>query len=270
MGLVNTMIYLNEISTYPPWALLLVTLGIGSLVYGVLLLSASKEEPNTDSIDSDEEGMKEENMLNAGSWDATSTSGTNNSTGSHIGILSGNGKENSKSNREKGKKFGDGRFFSISKKSLVSEPGFFKMSLLKGGENRLRDFENTNDSHHHVNNNYPTTPHINIDDDDYIQEQQAVTHSITSPATAATTYDLMLFSPTSTNINTSTATIQPISSTTNNFTPLPRHRVVDHIYEDESIMSTRSFDDLLHTEEITIDEWTNKNNNNNNGDNKNQ
>ncbi|CAG8750808.1 908_t:CDS:2, partial [Funneliformis mosseae] len=38
MGLVNTMIYLDEISTYPLWALLLVTFGIGSLVYGVLLL----------------------------------------------------------------------------------------------------------------------------------------------------------------------------------------------------------------------------------------
>ncbi|CAB4425811.1 unnamed protein product [Rhizophagus irregularis] len=270
MGLVNTMIYLNEISTYPPWALLLVTLGIGSLVYGVLLLSASKEEPNTDSIDSefdDEEGMKEDNMLSAGSWDATSTSGTNNSTGSHIGMLSGNGKENNKSNGERGKKFGDGRFFSISKKSSVSEPGFFRMSLLKGGKNKLRDFENTDESHHI--NNYPTTPHINIDDDDYIQEQPAITHSITSPATAATTYDLMLFSPTSTNINSSTATIQPISSASNNFTPLPRHRVVDHIYEDESIMFTRSFDDLLHTDEITIDEWTNKNNNNNNENNKN-
>ncbi|GES91257.1 magnesium transporter [Rhizophagus clarus] len=247
MGLVNTMIYLNEISTYPPWALLLVTLGI-------------------DFEFDDEEGMKEENMLNAGSWDATSTSGTSNSTGSHIGMLNGNGKENNKSNGGRVKKFGDGRFFSISKKSLASEPGFFKMSLLKGGKNRLKDFENTNDSHHHINN-YPITPHIiTDDDDDYTQEQPVITHSITSPATAATTYDLMLFSPTSTNINSSTVTIQPISSTTNNFTPLPRHKVVDHIYEDESIMFTRSFDDLLHTDEITIDEWTNKNNNNNDGD----
>ncbi|CAG8727684.1 10286_t:CDS:1, partial [Funneliformis mosseae] len=48
------------------------------------------------------------------------------------------------------------------------------------------------------------------------------TPSITSPATAATT-DLMLFSPTSTNINSSTAIIQPISSTTSNFNPLLRH-----------------------------------------------
>jgi len=145
------------------------------------------------------------------------------------------------------------------------------MSLLKGGKNRLRDFENTKD-HNNIIDNYPTTPHIIIDDeDDYIQEQPATTPSITSPATAATTYDLMLFSPTSTNINSSTATIQPIPSTTNNFTPLPRHRFVDHVYEDEieSIMFTKSFDDLLHTDEITIDEWTNKNTNNKNGDNKN-
>jgi len=144
------------------------------------------------------------------------------------------------------------------------------MSLLKGGENRLRDFENTKDSHHNkIINNYPTTPHIIVDDeDDYMQEQPA-TPSITSPATAATTYDLMLFSPTSTNINSSTATIQPISSTTKNFIPSPRHRSVDHVYEDEieSIMFTRSFDDLLHTDEITIDERTNININN--GDNRN-
>src|SRR5205823_3914038 len=132
--------------------------------------------------------------------------------------------------------------------------------------------ENSKDSHHNkIINNYPTTPHIIVDDeDDYMQEQPATTPSITSPATAATTYDLMLFSPTSTNINSSTATIQPISSTTNNFIPSPRHRV-DHVYEDEieSIMFTRSFDDLLHTDEITIDERTNKNININNGDNKN-
>src|ERR1043165_6688477 len=143
MGLVNTMIYLNEISTYPPWALLLVTLGIGSLVYGVLLLSVSKEEPDTDSIDSefdDDEEMKEENMLSAGAWDAASTSGTNNSVGSHIGILSGNGKENNESNRGKGKGFGDGRFFSISKKSLNNGPGFFRMSLL-GGKNKKSGLE---------------------------------------------------------------------------------------------------------------------------------
>ena len=181
MGLVNTMIYWNEISTYPPWALLLVTFGIGSLVYGVLLLSASKEESSTDSIDfeSDEEEMKEENMLNTGAWDA----GANSSTGSHIGMLSGDGKENNKSNEGKGKNFGDGRFFSISRKS---GPGFFKMSLLKGGKNKksgLRDLENTKDSHNNKSiDNYPTTPHIIIDEDiydgeGYIREQEATTPS---------------------------------------------------------------------------------------------
>ena len=66
-----------------------------------------------------------------------------------------------------------------------------------------------------------------------------------------------------TNINSSTITIQPISptTTTNNFTPLPRHRLVDHVYENEteSIMFTRSYDDLLNANKTTIDEWTNKN-----------
>jgi len=129
MGLVNTMIYLNEISTYPPWALLLVTFGIGSLVYGVLLLSASKEEPSTDSIDfefDDEEGMKEENMLSAESWDAASTSGTNNSTGSHIGMLSGNGRENNKSNGEKGKNLETEDFFQFQRNLWLVNRDFSK------------------------------------------------------------------------------------------------------------------------------------------------
>ncbi|CAJ0841648.1 15643_t:CDS:2 [Entrophospora sp. SA101] len=45
MGLLNSMIYLDELSSYPFWALLLVTVGIATLIYGVLLLSKSKEEP---------------------------------------------------------------------------------------------------------------------------------------------------------------------------------------------------------------------------------
>ncbi|CAG8651824.1 13620_t:CDS:2 [Funneliformis caledonium] len=250
MGLVNTMIYLDEISTYPLWALLLVTFGIGSLV--------------VDSMDfeiDEEEEMREENMLDTKAWDIGSTSGASSSGGSYVGILNRDRTANNRSGGGK-KKFGDGRFFSFSKKSSNSKPGLFRMSLLKGGKHKLRDLDNTKDSHNDSDMNNYTTPHIIIDDEsisddeDYIQEQRATTPSITSPATAATT-DLMLFSPTSTNINSSTAIIQPISSTTSNFNPLLRHRLVDNVYENE-IMFSRSFDDLLNTDELTIDKWSKK------------
>src|SRR6185369_12926944 len=39
-----------ELASYPSWALFLVMLGIGVLVYGVLLLSKSKEPPATKDI----------------------------------------------------------------------------------------------------------------------------------------------------------------------------------------------------------------------------
>lgn len=44
VGLVNTIIYLDEIGNYPPWAIVLVFVGIGVLIYGVYLLS-SKPDP---------------------------------------------------------------------------------------------------------------------------------------------------------------------------------------------------------------------------------
>ncbi|GAN03279.1 conserved hypothetical protein [Mucor ambiguus] len=44
LGLVNTIIYLDEIGNYPPWAIILVFVGIGVLIYGVYLLS-SKPDP---------------------------------------------------------------------------------------------------------------------------------------------------------------------------------------------------------------------------------
>ncbi|KAI8353622.1 hypothetical protein EDC96DRAFT_517057 [Choanephora cucurbitarum] len=46
LGLVNTIIYLDEISNYPPWAIALVFIGIGVLIYGVFLLS-SKPDPTS-------------------------------------------------------------------------------------------------------------------------------------------------------------------------------------------------------------------------------
>ncbi|KAG0742152.1 hypothetical protein G6F57_005682 [Rhizopus arrhizus] len=53
LGLVNTIIYLDEIGNYPPWAIALVFVGIGVLIYGVTLLS-SKSDP-THSPEEDEE-----------------------------------------------------------------------------------------------------------------------------------------------------------------------------------------------------------------------
>lgn len=44
LGLVNTIIYLDEVGNYPPWAIVLVFVGIGVLIYGVTLLS-SKSDP---------------------------------------------------------------------------------------------------------------------------------------------------------------------------------------------------------------------------------
>lgn len=45
LGLVNTIIYLDEIGNYPGWAIALVFAGIGVLIYGVYLLS-SKPDPS--------------------------------------------------------------------------------------------------------------------------------------------------------------------------------------------------------------------------------
>ncbi|RUS22485.1 hypothetical protein BC937DRAFT_88813 [Endogone sp. FLAS-F59071] len=47
MGLINSMIYLNEIGDYPGWVLILVFVGIAVLIYGVKLLSQTKPEPTT-------------------------------------------------------------------------------------------------------------------------------------------------------------------------------------------------------------------------------
>lgn len=54
LGLVNTIIYLDELSNYPPWAIFLVFVGIGVLIYGVTLLSS---KPDT-ALESDEEGQE--------------------------------------------------------------------------------------------------------------------------------------------------------------------------------------------------------------------
>lgn len=54
LGLVNTIIYLDEIGNYPGWAIALVFIGIGVLIYGVYLLS-SKPDPSNHRHSSEEE-----------------------------------------------------------------------------------------------------------------------------------------------------------------------------------------------------------------------
>jgi hypothetical protein len=44
MGLINSIIYMDEIGTYPAWAIVLVLIGVAFLIYGVMLLSAEKNE----------------------------------------------------------------------------------------------------------------------------------------------------------------------------------------------------------------------------------
>lgn len=55
MGLINSMIYLNEIGDYPGWALVLVLVGVAVLIYGVKLLSQAKPEPATGQPEEDQE-----------------------------------------------------------------------------------------------------------------------------------------------------------------------------------------------------------------------
>jgi hypothetical protein len=59
IGLVNTIIYLDEIGNYPPWAIALVFVGIGVLIYGVFLLS-SKPDPSQPTDEDDEDDDEEE------------------------------------------------------------------------------------------------------------------------------------------------------------------------------------------------------------------
>jgi hypothetical protein len=54
VGLVNTIIYLDEIGNYPDWAISLVFVGIGVLIYGVYLLSA-KPDPNSHLSNQDDD-----------------------------------------------------------------------------------------------------------------------------------------------------------------------------------------------------------------------
>ncbi|KAF9210281.1 hypothetical protein BGZ59_009654 [Podila verticillata] len=43
-GLINSIIYLNQLQSYQPWVLLMILIGIGALIYGVHMLSAPKPD----------------------------------------------------------------------------------------------------------------------------------------------------------------------------------------------------------------------------------
>ncbi|KAF9403787.1 hypothetical protein BGZ94_004525, partial [Podila epigama] len=65
-GLINSIIYLNQLQNYHPWVLLLIMLGIGVLIFGVRMLSAPKEdlipvseEQDQDSDSNDHDGDDE-------------------------------------------------------------------------------------------------------------------------------------------------------------------------------------------------------------------
>ncbi|KAG0256571.1 hypothetical protein BGZ95_005461, partial [Linnemannia exigua] len=61
-GLINSIIYLNQLQNYKPWVLFLILVGIGALIYGVRMLSAPKPELESgdgreqEPEDQDEEG----------------------------------------------------------------------------------------------------------------------------------------------------------------------------------------------------------------------
>ncbi|KAF9096339.1 hypothetical protein BGX29_008624 [Mortierella sp. GBA35] len=57
-GLINSIIYLNQLQNYKPWVLLLILVGIGALIYGVRMLSAPK--PDLESADGDEQQLDDQ------------------------------------------------------------------------------------------------------------------------------------------------------------------------------------------------------------------
>ncbi|KAF9539901.1 hypothetical protein EC957_004868 [Mortierella hygrophila] len=54
-GLINSIIYLNQLQNYKPWVLFLILVGIGALIYGVRMLSAPKPESADGSEQSDDQ-----------------------------------------------------------------------------------------------------------------------------------------------------------------------------------------------------------------------
>jgi hypothetical protein len=60
LGLVNTIIYLDEIGNYPPWAIVLVFVGISVLIYGVYLLSSKPDPSNNQDSEQQQPPAQEE------------------------------------------------------------------------------------------------------------------------------------------------------------------------------------------------------------------
>ena len=90
MGLINSMIYLDELSKTPAWAIFVVMLGIGSLIYGVLLLSEAKEDPK----DGEEpEVTKDTIPLSPALWSADART-----EGSNVEDSNGDNNDNSNNN----------------------------------------------------------------------------------------------------------------------------------------------------------------------------
>lgn len=59
-GLINSIIYLNQLQNYKPWVLLLILVGIGALIYGVRMLSAPKPELESADRSEQSDGQDEE------------------------------------------------------------------------------------------------------------------------------------------------------------------------------------------------------------------
>ncbi|KAI8976776.1 hypothetical protein BDB01DRAFT_305900 [Pilobolus umbonatus] len=68
IGLVNTIIYLDELGNYPPWAIILVFVGIAVLIYGVYLLSSKPDPSHHITEDSYVEPDQEMDELQSEQW----------------------------------------------------------------------------------------------------------------------------------------------------------------------------------------------------------
>ncbi|CAG8558765.1 3385_t:CDS:1 [Acaulospora colombiana] len=238
MGLVNSVIYLGEIGTYPGYALLLVALGIGALVYGVCMLSESKEAPVVGTNEFDFEDEDESKSENIGKWDSISVGGSSSAAGSDVGLC------NQDSSSARGR-FGDGRIFSFSRKSgPSSKPGFFRMNKLSS-KNRT-EFREVDTKSSQIRLENSSIPHIIIDQDEECSDDEFVTQTMvpvtTSPETI--TDDLLLFSQNSSSQQSATKSDDESLSSL-----ILKNQLLNKAYEDEavSVIYARSFDDLLET-----------------------
>ncbi|KAF9299182.1 hypothetical protein BGZ74_009016 [Mortierella antarctica] len=77
-GLINSIIYLNQLQNYQPWILVLILLGIGTLIFGVRMLSAPKPDPIPASEDEVEQLDDDQNdvLRKSGSGGTLPSSGS--------------------------------------------------------------------------------------------------------------------------------------------------------------------------------------------------